>query len=123
MPSVRIRSRRRLHVVAPRFTRCCEAGRRLRGARFTSSDRVIASLRDALPESWFIGVGIALSYMVGDVRRAPVLLRRVGLEWLFRLVQEPRRLGVRYVRDDLPFALWLLGRATTRRIAAFRGDT
>jgi N-acetylglucosaminyldiphosphoundecaprenol N-acetyl-beta-D-mannosaminyltransferase len=86
-------------------------------------DRVIASLRDALPESWFIGVGIALSYMVGDVRRAPVLLRRVGLEWLFRLVQEPRRLGVRYVRDDLPFALWLLGRATTRRIAAFRGDT
>lgn len=40
-----------------------------------------------------IGVGGALDVWAGDVRRAPAFLRRAGLEWLWRLVQQPRRLG------------------------------
>lgn len=44
-----------------------------------------------------IGVGGALPVMVGMQKRAPAWLQNLGLEWLFRLVQEPRRLFRRYV--------------------------
>jgi N-acetylglucosaminyldiphosphoundecaprenol N-acetyl-beta-D-mannosaminyltransferase len=44
-----------------------------------------------------IGVGGALPVMVGMQKRAPAWLQNIGLEWLFRLMQEPRRLFRRYV--------------------------
>ena len=46
-----------------------------------------------------MGVGGSFEILVGDVRRAPKLIQRCGLEWLMRLVQEPSRLGPRYLRD------------------------
>ena len=53
-----------------------------------------------------IGVGATLDFLAGSVRRAPVWMQRTGLEWIFRLLQEPRRLFRRYVTD-----LWVFGRA------------
>src|ERR1035438_7714124 len=46
-----------------------------------------------------MGVGGSFEILVGDVRRAPKWVQRVGLEWAMRLVQEPSRLGPRYFRD------------------------
>lgn len=46
-----------------------------------------------------IGVGGTLDFIVGRRRRAPGWMQRIGLEWLARFVQEPRRLGPRYARD------------------------
>ncbi|MGD0522091.1 MAG: WecB/TagA/CpsF family glycosyltransferase [Terracidiphilus sp.] len=46
-----------------------------------------------------MGVGGSFEILVGDVRRAPKWIQHCGLEWLMRLVQEPSRLGPRYVRD------------------------
>jgi N-acetylglucosaminyldiphosphoundecaprenol N-acetyl-beta-D-mannosaminyltransferase len=60
-------------------------------------------------------VGISLSYLAGTVRRAPAWVRRIGLEWVYRLVQEPGRLARRYLRDDLPFALRVGGLALRAR--------
>jgi N-acetylglucosaminyldiphosphoundecaprenol N-acetyl-beta-D-mannosaminyltransferase len=48
-----------------------------------------------------IGVGGTFEILVGDVRRAPQWIQRHGLEWAMRLVQEPGRLGPRYLRDLL----------------------
>jgi N-acetylglucosaminyldiphosphoundecaprenol N-acetyl-beta-D-mannosaminyltransferase len=48
-----------------------------------------------------IGAGAALSFYVGEVRRAPSWVSRVGLEWLYRLVQEPGRLWRRYLVEDM----------------------
>ena len=79
------------------------------------TERVIATLRTTLPAAWWIGVGISLSFMAGDVRRAPSWMQRAGLEWLHRLVQEPRRLARRYLLEDLPFAARLLISARRRR--------
>jgi exopolysaccharide biosynthesis WecB/TagA/CpsF family protein len=45
-------------------------------------------------------VGAALDFWTGLTPRAPRWLRRLGLEWLFRLWREPRRLGRRYLIDD-----------------------
>lgn len=55
-----------------------------------------------------IGVGAALDFLAGRVRRAPPWMRRSGLEWGYRLVQEPRRLFRRYAKDLVRFAPALL---------------
>ena len=46
-----------------------------------------------------IGVGATIDFLAGNVRRAPNWMQRAGLEWLFRMAQEPRRLCGRYVKD------------------------
>jgi N-acetylglucosaminyldiphosphoundecaprenol N-acetyl-beta-D-mannosaminyltransferase len=80
-------------------------------------ERVIHKLRGRLPQAWWIGVGISLSFIAGHVRRAPPLVQALGLEWVHRLVQEPRRLFRRYVVEDLPFAVELFGRAALDRVS------
>jgi exopolysaccharide biosynthesis WecB/TagA/CpsF family protein/anti-anti-sigma factor len=51
-----------------------------------------------------IGVGATIDFLAGRVKRAPVWMQRAGMEWLFRLYQEPRRLFRRYATD-----LWHFG--------------
>ena len=46
-----------------------------------------------------IGVGATIDFLAGQVRRAPRWMQRTGLEWTYRLVQEPRRLFRRYAED------------------------
>ncbi|MEZ5413297.1 MAG: WecB/TagA/CpsF family glycosyltransferase [Opitutaceae bacterium] len=50
-----------------------------------------------------IGLGATLDFVAGNFRRAPVWMRQTGLEWVFRLLQEPRRLFNRYLFDLLFF--------------------
>ncbi len=75
---------------------------------FPKQERLIQQLRETLPGAWWLGVGISFSFLAGRVQRAPVLMQRMGLEWLHRLAQEPRRLGRRYLINGLPFACRLL---------------
>jgi N-acetylglucosaminyldiphosphoundecaprenol N-acetyl-beta-D-mannosaminyltransferase len=49
------------------------------------------------PDSVLLGVGAAFNFHAGTVKRAPEWMRNSGLEWLFRLIQEPRRLWKRYL--------------------------
>lgn len=79
-------------------------------------DWLIEHLRRSLPQTWFIGIGSGLSFLCGALRRAPLWMQRLGLEWLHRLTQEPRRLASRYLAQDLPCAVGLLGRALLSRI-------
>jgi N-acetylglucosaminyldiphosphoundecaprenol N-acetyl-beta-D-mannosaminyltransferase len=44
-----------------------------------------------------IGVGASLDFLAGRVRRAPAFMSKAGLEWVYRLAQEPRRLWRRYL--------------------------
>jgi N-acetylglucosaminyldiphosphoundecaprenol N-acetyl-beta-D-mannosaminyltransferase len=75
---------------------------------------VIRGLRERFPRTWMIGVGLSFSFVAGRVRRAPPMLRRLGLEWVHRLAQEPRRLARRYLIDDLPFAVELFATTALR---------
>ena len=54
-----------------------------------------------------IGVGGTFDVLSGEIRRAPALLRAVGLEWLWRLLQEPRRIG-RMFRAVIAFPVFIL---------------
>jgi N-acetylglucosaminyldiphosphoundecaprenol N-acetyl-beta-D-mannosaminyltransferase len=55
----------------------------------------------ALAPAIAIGLGASLDFVAGAVTRAPGWVSAAGLEWLFRLVQEPRRLAHRYLVRDL----------------------
>lgn len=50
-----------------------------------------------------IGIGAAFDFHAGTKPRAPRWMQRSGLEWLFRLVTEPRRLAHRYLIDNTIF--------------------
>jgi N-acetylglucosaminyldiphosphoundecaprenol N-acetyl-beta-D-mannosaminyltransferase len=52
-----------------------------------------------------LGVGAAFDFHTGRVRQAPSWMQRAGLEWLFRLCMEPRRLAPRYLRNN-PLFVW-----------------
>jgi N-acetylglucosaminyldiphosphoundecaprenol N-acetyl-beta-D-mannosaminyltransferase len=82
---------------------------------FPKSERLAARLSPLLPRAWWAGVGISFSFLSGEVRRAPLWMQRSGLEWLHRLIQEPKRLGRRYLVHGIPFALRLLGGAALAR--------
>ncbi|MEO0321476.1 MAG: WecB/TagA/CpsF family glycosyltransferase [Myxococcota bacterium] len=82
---------------------------------FPKQERLIRELRAELPEAWWLGVGISFSYLAGDVAQAPGWMQQLGLEWVHRLSQEPKRLAERYLVHDLPFAFRLLGDAARAR--------
>jgi N-acetylglucosaminyldiphosphoundecaprenol N-acetyl-beta-D-mannosaminyltransferase len=51
-----------------------------------------------------LGIGATLDFLAGEVRRAPAVLSRLGLEWAYRLAKEPRRMASRYLGRDLEIA-------------------
>src|SRR5947208_15880302 len=62
---------------------------------FPKQERLIAELRQASPDAWFVGVGSSLSFAGGYVKRARRWMMRFGLDWVWRLIQERRGLGGR----------------------------
>jgi N-acetylglucosaminyldiphosphoundecaprenol N-acetyl-beta-D-mannosaminyltransferase len=68
----------------------------------------IRANRDRLKVPVCMGVGGAFDLLAGVLARAPGWMQQAGLEWLFRLAQEPGRLWKRYIVDDLPVLAWLV---------------
>ncbi len=67
---------------------------------------------EELGVSLAIPVGGSFDVLAGKARRAPVLLQRLGMEWAFRLAQEPRRLWKRYLLTNTQFIYHVLRSAT-----------
>ena len=80
-------------------------------------ERLIRELREGFPGLWWLGIGISLSFLTGEVQRAPSWMQRCGLEWFHRLAQEPRRLAKRYLVHGLPFACRLMVGAVAKRLS------
>ena len=86
-----------------------------------SSPRKEHFLRDhgkGLGVPFAMGVGGSIDVIAGLTRRAPPALQRLGLEWAYRLAQEPRRLASRYLRTNARFAWMVLRARLTRRESA-----
>ncbi len=79
-------------------------------------ERWMAQRRGQL-EAVMIGVGAAFDYHAGTVRRAPAWAQRNGLEWLFRLVSDPRRLFKRYMVTNSLFMIGMGRQLLARRVA------
>jgi N-acetylglucosaminyldiphosphoundecaprenol N-acetyl-beta-D-mannosaminyltransferase len=80
-------------------------------------ERFLKRYRNELLPSFVMGVGGSFDVFAGKVARAPALVQRLGLEWLFRVVQEPRRLWRRYYETNTAYAV-LLWRAYRTRSSA-----
>lgn len=90
------------------------------------ADVVLVAMGNPTQELWIaqnipscapcaIGVGGLFDFMAGNVRRAPIWVRKLRLEWLFRLYQEPRRLWRRYLIGNAKFIIYLFLMALARR--------
>lgn len=88
------------------------------GLGFPKQERLIRELSRRMPETWFLGIGMSLSFISGDMPRAPRWMQKLGLEWAHRLLNEPRRLFHRYIVDGIPFTLGLLLRSCAARATA-----
>jgi N-acetylglucosaminyldiphosphoundecaprenol N-acetyl-beta-D-mannosaminyltransferase len=73
-------------------------------------ERWIAENWQALKPAVLLGVGAAFDFHAGTLQRAPARLRDVGLEWLYRLLQEPSRLWRRYLVTNTLFIYYLIRR-------------
>lgn len=83
-------------------------------------EQLIASLRPKMPATWWLGIGISFSFLCGEVKRAPRWVQHLGLEWVHRLVQEPRRLARRYLVECIPFGIQLLCGSIYMRLTGAR---
>jgi N-acetylglucosaminyldiphosphoundecaprenol N-acetyl-beta-D-mannosaminyltransferase len=85
------------------------------GIGVPKQEKWMASLRPHLEAPVLVGVGAAFDFHAGLVPQAPPWLQGAGLEWAYRLAQEPRRLWRRYLRYNPRFV-----RAFARQLAAHR---
>jgi len=83
------------------------------GMSSPKQDQWMARMRPMLRAPVLIAVGAAFDFHSGAVRQAPRWMQRAGLEWLFRLAMQPRRLWRRYLIDN-PWFLWELALQKTR---------
>ncbi len=77
------------------------------GLSTPKQERWMARLRESLHPPVLVGIGAAFDFLTGRVRQAPRWMQRAGLEWLFRLATEPRRLSKRYLRNNPLFLYYL----------------
>jgi N-acetylglucosaminyldiphosphoundecaprenol N-acetyl-beta-D-mannosaminyltransferase len=75
------------------------------GIGVPKQEKWMARMRDRLDSPVLVGVGAAFDFHAGLIPQAPATMQRYGLEWLYRLCQEPRRLWRRYARYNPQFVL------------------
>jgi len=83
-------------------------------------ERWLSQFGDTLEVPFVMGVGGSIDVLAGEIRRAPFAWQRVGLEWLYRLLQEPKRMFPRYLRTNPKFVLLVASNTGLRAIAAGR---
>jgi N-acetylglucosaminyldiphosphoundecaprenol N-acetyl-beta-D-mannosaminyltransferase len=92
----------------------CDLAEAIKGRRFAfvalgvpKQEYLIEKLWPLCPETTFIGVGGSFEFIAGLTQRAPIWMQKRGLEWLHRLVSEPKRLWRRYLVEYIPGAIAL----------------
>ena len=77
-------------------------------------EQFIDNWSEQLGVKFAMGVGGTFDVVAGKVRRAPEWMQKLGLEWLYRVIQEPRRMFMRYLTTNSVFA-WMLLTELARR--------
>ncbi|NIS00419.1 MAG: WecB/TagA/CpsF family glycosyltransferase [Gemmatimonadetes bacterium] len=79
-------------------------------------------IRDRLPGTTVLGVGAAFDFIAQTKPQAPAWMQRVGMEWLFRLASEPRRLWRRYAWNNPAFLVLMLWQVARSRLGGKRPE-
>lgn len=83
-----------------------------------TKERLLAHYKDILNVPFLMGVGGSIDIKAGLTKRAPRWMQKCGLEWLYRLLQEPRRMFKRYWVTNTRYAALLLKELRSSRKAA-----
>lgn len=75
------------------------------GLSTPKQEKWMGSVRSSLDAPVLVGVGAAFDMLSGNLKQAPTWMQQAGLEWLFRLAVEPRRLWRRYLKSN-PLFIW-----------------
>ena len=120
-PALRIAGYRDGYFTSAECRSVCDA------IRASGADLLFVAMGSPKQEQWIarnlaftgarfaLGVGGSFDHLSGLVRRAPRWMQRSGLEWLHRLLQEPRRLWRRYLIGNFAFVLLVLRQLTRSR--------
>jgi N-acetylglucosaminyldiphosphoundecaprenol N-acetyl-beta-D-mannosaminyltransferase len=74
------------------------------GVGAPKQEKFIHKYKDLMPNiKIFLAIGATIDFEAGNVKRSPKWISEVGLEWLYRLFSEPRRLWKRYLVEGFPF--------------------
>ena len=74
------------------------------GVGAPKQEKWIMKYRDRMPGvKLFMALGATIDFEAGTLKRAPVFWQKVGMEWLYRVLKEPKRLFKRYFVDDMQF--------------------
>lgn len=74
------------------------------GVGAPKQEKWIMKYRDRMPGvKLFMALGATIDFEAGTLKRAPVFWQKIGMEWLYRVLKEPRRLFRRYFVDDMQF--------------------
>jgi N-acetylglucosaminyldiphosphoundecaprenol N-acetyl-beta-D-mannosaminyltransferase len=88
------------------------------GVGAPKQEKWMAAMRSRLDAGVLVGVGAAFDFHAGLVPQAPEWMQSAGLEWLYRMAQEPRRLGPRYVRYNPRFVTGFARQYARHRLRA-----
>lgn len=80
------------------------------GLSTPKQERWMSAMAGRLDAAAVLGVGAAFDFHSGGLKRAPMWMQRSGLEWLYRMVKEPRRLARRYLTNNPRFVWQILRR-------------
>ena len=91
-------------------TKIRESGAKLLFVAITSpkKENFINKWQDKLGVDFVMGVGGTFDVVAGKVKRAPQWMQKAGLEWLYRVIQEPDRMWKRYLKTNTKFLMLLL---------------
>lgn len=74
------------------------------GVGAPKQEKWIMKYRNEMPGiDIFMGLGATIDFEAGTLKRAPILWQKIGMEWLYRCLKEPKRLFKRYFVDDMQF--------------------
>ena len=90
------------------------------GIGVPKQEKWMARMSPRLRSQVLIGVGAAFDFHGGLIPQAPRRLQKLGLEWAFRLAQEPRRLWRRYLRYNPRFVVGFARQWARERLASSR---
>ncbi len=82
-----------------------------------TKERLLSQYKDIINVPFLMGVGGSIDIKAGYTQRAPDWMQKYGLEWLYRIIQEPRRMWKRYLVTNSKFA-WLLLKEKFKKNAA-----
>lgn len=74
------------------------------GVGAPKQEKWIMRYRDCMPQvNIFMALGATIDFEAGTLKRAPIFCQKIGMEWLYRVAKEPKRLFKRYFVDDIQF--------------------